>query len=787
MMHHQDDAKGHHHHHHHLHSSNNGNSRRMDMEDGKRWRNHNNSHHHNNNNNGNSGNHHGNKRYGRDNYNMRRHMRESEPEWMSASISHGDIIELRGFDDDDNNNVHESRKKDEESSRNKKKDSGGKQGRKGPAKEVTKTPPPPVQEDPPTKPCDPLQIMDLLDLSSIPNFSESLLTDGGLSNGPEGGSSSNGGGNNGGSTQKKESRFSKFFRQQENSLDLSVQQQQQDAKQPTDPSSLVPGRTAMIRIPSPGDSQNYFAPISPAAPTKVSEALRRNLPGNNTQPQHNSDNNGMNNNGSGGGPYNQNALMEMLRLGGIHGDKGDHAQEEEALKDSSPWNSEPTHHHQPPFTPEDEGGRPNENAAASTNEGDLSAFKKFAALVQGNQQDNNLPQALRQVQQQEQQRHQLPPQLQAPGFGLLRPSPIPANAPTENDILMGSSGTHNPRYPLPPRFPPHFPPQHHRAAPRFPPNPQDLNELSQLIHSTPINPYFRKFVGVENLLLDLNRGIITHAMLLQELLHGSPSPSRKLFLFNVLKHEMLNGNLPQPTAAALNNGGGGHHHIHPHPPPPHHVLHHQQPLAPPHQMRPYNPPAAAAAAAAPSGEALLYALNPQAGSPSPQSHKHPQQQQHSNSKKSEEGSPLVFTPTVVIKRMAADRRDSDPKGASSEHTTNSNGGCSASKQMSEDGNHASTTTLKRLFGGNNHHNNHHNNHPLPSPNNGGGGNPPIIMNGAAFMSAHMGGGSSAEDGLSRFFTPDVLAQASSGNMPSMPPLPTKKALTLEELENLQLV
>lgn len=37
-------------------------------------------------------------------------------------------------------------------------------------------------------------------------------------------------------------------------------------------------------------------------------------------------------------------------------------------------------------------------------------------------------------------------------------------------------------------------------------------------------------------------------------------------------------------------------------------------------------------------------------------------------------------------------------------------------------------------------------------------------------------------GLSRFFSPEVLAQANSGNAPSMPPLPTQKALTLEEIE-----
>jgi hypothetical protein len=37
-------------------------------------------------------------------------------------------------------------------------------------------------------------------------------------------------------------------------------------------------------------------------------------------------------------------------------------------------------------------------------------------------------------------------------------------------------------------------------------------------------------------------------------------------------------------------------------------------------------------------------------------------------------------------------------------------------------------------------------------------------------------------GLSRFFSPEVLAQAQSGNGPAMPPLPTQKALTLEEIE-----
>ena len=40
----------------------------------------------------------------------------------------------------------------------------------------------------------------------------------------------------------------------------------------------------------------------------------------------------------------------------------------------------------------------------------------------------------------------------------------------------------------------------------------------------------------------------------------------------------------------------------------------------------------------------------------------------------------------------------------------------------------------------------------------------------------------AGDGLSRFFSPEVLAQAQAGNAPPLPPLPTQKAMTLEEIE-----
>ncbi len=39
-----------------------------------------------------------------------------------------------------------------------------------------------------------------------------------------------------------------------------------------------------------------------------------------------------------------------------------------------------------------------------------------------------------------------------------------------------------------------------------------------------------------------------------------------------------------------------------------------------------------------------------------------------------------------------------------------------------------------------------------------------------------------QQSLSRFFSPEVLAQAQAGNAPPLPPLPTQKAMTLEEIE-----
>ena len=47
---------------------------------------------------------------------------------------------------------------------------------------------------------------------------------------------------------------------------------------------------------------------------------------------------------------------------------------------------------------------------------------------------------------------------------------------------------------------------------------------------------------------------------------------------------------------------------------------------------------------------------------------------------------------------------------------------------------------------------------------------------------HQPGQAGHGPGLSQFFSPEVLAQAQAGNAPPLPPLPTQKAMTLEEIE-----
>ncbi|XP_040580326.1 uncharacterized protein [Lepeophtheirus salmonis] len=655
------------------------------------------SHHHNNNN----------KRYSRSSdYHMRRHrMPETEPEWMSASISHGDVMELRGFDDD---------MPDEDKKAPSTNNVGNKKTKEIPAKVTTTTVPPSITESQPTlgidsgsstNTSDPLNIMDILDLSQIPDFSSSLLP-GAIPNGSE---------------TKKESRFSKFFQNRNKDISpqpnqtLSVQQQPPLQPTPQQPQQLPITQQTMIRIPSPGDSNNYFAPISPAAPTNSEQAPRRTT-------------------ATSGAPSLSNSLMEMLRIG-ARNENGKQRENEESKTphNNSIWNQESSNAQQASSFPFHQS-QPNAPTEEKSNS-DLTAFNKFAALVQGSSTENNLPQ------QPPRHPQPLPSQLQGSGFGLVRPSPIPANAPTENDILLGNNNRYSAQVPQRSRAPPQF----QRAAPSMntpelhqPQNtpPSYIYEVLQFIQQAPFNPEILKRSEVLALQSGLARGDVSHSMLIQQFAFGSLSALRKQVILNVLKVEQISGNLvvSQPQAP-------------PPPPPPAQIppqqmmhLHSSQRGTPPHHRQ--SGDVITSFLKRSNGESLssptdLNACNTSSSQHVPhylghQGRKKNIDDHRESAKKTEEGSPLVFTPTVVIKRMAADRRDSDPKPM---ETLN----------KPDDG------AIKRLFGQQSHQN------------------------------------INKEEGLSRFFTPDVLAQASSGNMPSMPPLPTKKALTLEELEKLQRV
>ena len=60
--------------------------------------------------------------------------------------------------------------------------------------------------------------------------------------------------------------------------------------------------------------------------------------------------------------------------------------------------------------------------------------------------------------------------------------------------------------------------------------------------------------------------------------------------------------------------------------------------------------------------------------------------------------------------------------------------------------------------------------------------PPHFIPPAVSHVQHGPPGQAGHGQLSQFFSPEVLAQAQAGNAPPLPPLPTQKAMTLEEIE-----
>ena len=167
-------------------------------------------------------------------------------------------------------------------------------------------------------------------------------------------------------------------------------------------------------------------------------------------------------------------------------------------------------------------------------------------------------------------------------------------------------------------------------------------------------------------------------------------------------------------------------------------------------------------------------------------------------------STTAFTPTAVMKKFAAERRDSDPRPQIPELRLNQMEAAGSApgpeqamlmpQQQAGDAmmppvplpppnhhfmlpgqeqaaavlQHAQALQQQMGYRGPRH---------APPPEPRLMSTPPQMPHGMQASPTATGGGN-----LSQFFSPEVLAQAQSGNAPSMPPLPTQKALTLEEIE-----
>ena len=430
--------------------------------------------------------------------------------------------------------------------------------------------------------------------------------------------------------------------------------------------------------------------------------------------------------------------------------------------------------------------------------------------------------------------------------GLVRPSPLPANAPTEQDLLNLGHLQQQPHHPRPPH-----PMQQQMAAARMaaaqqmprqlPPHAQP--DILSLIYNAPGSAEILKRPEVQSLNLALRTGEVTPNHLLEQFTHGNLPQLQREILLNVLKVQQNLGNLPtrlppqsfpqppqpmQQQAMPMGGPGGGgglfpNQHISPRTSP----LQEQLQLNLLQQQQQRLSPYGSSENNMATGSNNL-AVSPTSGQqrrgPSPQELVfHAQQimqnalirrkleEQKENYRKRQEAttqgtemrgrsnsdpkseSPLPmspFTPLAVMKKLAADRRDSDPRPQIPELRVSQTPPTSSST--------SSVDQRPSQFGkGQNSVGERTSPHgmmppvPLPVPNH------LLLMQQqhqqqqAALQMAALQQGAGPRpmgvpqqhEGLSRFFSQEVLAQAQSGNAPSMPPVPRQKAMTLDEIES----
>lgn len=580
-----------------------------------------------------------------------------------------------------------------------------------------------------------------------------------------------------------------------------------------------------IRIPSPNQEERYFAPISPAAQTRtMTNSLLDMINKGASQQQ--------------GGPQHQippRAVHELeegirrhLGLGGVLPSPA-----------GQPTGMPPSYgmRNIPPYQ------QNKECLGQEQHQETMSAFKKLVAQM-GNQAGSPREQAV------------------PFGPGVVRPSPIsaglPQNAPTEQEILehMMSGGGQR------------APPKVQHKMPPLPP------ALTAYLANHPLNTELLARPEAEQLILGLNSGTITVENILQQLGNPGLQQRQRDLLLSVLKIRTHGPsgragppNLP-PQLSRLS------------PVPSDPLM-----LLPQGNSAPSRVSPLMFTAGPPTGGHLSVSPVPQAARvPSPQEmtvltqqimqqalikRKLEEQKENFRRRQGEDppitqagsnSSPLSFTPTSVMRKTAADRKDSDPRVQSlvpevkvtpqkDSNQPQNIGECPSSPGRAITKNCEDNRPVTLDLGGVRRpphpppqgpqpglhypqggppppqHLQHANPLLYLQKNNMAGHINPAMLNQATAMAhqqiaavnllAHgidprlarlpqphpsmgplspsrtqqgpgfispMSSQGQGSVNLSRFFSPEVLAQAQSGSAPAMPPLPTQKVLTLEEIE-----
>jgi len=625
---------------------------------------------------------HDGRRDNRRNDDRRQQRRRNEPEWMSETISHNDIIELRGFDDKPSKkkensappgnlplslalginkngqnasppelpsagiSVEDLEKSEPQPKPQKKPDVNEKISNNDQNQNIIKH----VDKNP-----EKANNLDILtDLGIAPkmndeNYNFDKIMESMLGAAPEASQDL---------TPKSvpKSRFSQFFNKGNEEAKVKQDSRRssiQDELLGTNILKEINGDAPQIKIPSPNEEERYFAPISPAAQTKANHnpLMEMIVKGNMAQqgqapagPPRVQDleENLRRQLGVGGGPF-------PPQLGPFPPQPPQNVQD--LFKSIQGQNSQPhprQHQGHPQAHTLDNRRPPQPQDAENT-----SAFKKLVAMVGQNSEHHN----------------------QGMPFGpsIVRPSPIPApvslpsNAPTEQEILdqMMSGGA--PRAKLPPAPLP-------APSPGFPQIPPGI---ANFLASHPLNLELVSRPEGKQLLLGLETGNITIENLVQQVTNPTLQPRQRDIFLAVLKLVTMQrqGNLPQFM-------GRG-------PAPVQAPTDLLPPGAGQTRVSPLMFPAVSASG---QGHLSISPVPQQARVPSPQEMtvltqqimqqaliKRKLEEQKENYRKRQgetnnpafmvgtqaptnsSASPLAFTPTSVMRKNAAERKDSDPQ------------------------------------------------------------------------------------------------------------------------------